>query len=394
MLFLGLKSFSQTEDFQYKRKLENTSETWHKIMLPEDSFDKFNSDFSDLRIIGNTKTEAPYILKTSENKVSEVAIPFKMINVSNKNSDYFYTFELSGNKEINQIELEFEQENFDWKLDLEASNNQTEWFLIQKDYRILSIKNTQTDYKFTQVDFSDSKYKFYRIKIKASQQPKLTEAKIWEQKKNEGDFRISSIKNLKKSIDEKKKLSIIEVELANKVPVSSVKINIGNTFDYYRPVQIEILRDSIKTENGWHYNYETVAQETLSSLEKKGFSVGNNLAKKLRITIENNNNQPLDIQGIEVKNAVYFLIARFTEKADYSLFYGNKKAEKPTYDIENFEENIPKNLTAVALSKEEINPEFKTETKSPLFENKIWLWVLMGIIIVALAFYSLKMLKE
>lgn len=394
MLFLCLKSFSQTDDFQYKRKLENVSETWHKIILPEESFDKFNADFSDIRIIGNTKIETPYILKTTANSSSEVAVPFKMINVSNKNSDYFYTFELSQNKEINQIQLEFEQKNFDWKLDLEASNNQTEWFLIQKDYRILSIKNNQTDYKFTQVDFSDSKYKFYRIKIRANEQPKLIEAKIWEQKKNEGDFKTATIKSLKKSIDEKKKQSIIEIELAHKAPVSSIKINIGNSFDYYRPITVEVLRDSVKMENNWHYNYDILTQETLSSLEKKGFSVENTMAKKLRITIENNNNQPLDIKEVEIKNTIYFLIARFTEKAKYNLFYGNKKAEKPVYDIENFEENIPKNLTTITLSKEEVNPQFKTETKSPLFENKIWLWILMGVIIVALAFYSLKMLKD
>lgn len=394
MLFVCLKSFSQTEDFQYKRTLENVSDTWHKIILPEESFGKFNADFSDLRIFGNNKIETPYILKTSADRISEVAVPFKMINVSNKNSDYFYTFELSQNKEINQIKLAFEQENFDWKLDLEASNNQTEWFLIQKDYRILSIKNNQTDYKFTQVDFSDSKYKFYRIKIKASEQPKLTEAKIWEQKKDEGSFKIATIKSLKKSIDEKQKTSIIEVELANKVPVSSIKIDIATSFDYYRPVTVETLRDSVKIEDRWHYNYEILTQGTLSSLEKKGFSVGNSLAKKLRITIENNSNQPLDIKGIEVKNAIYFLIARFTEKADYSLFYGNKKAGKPSYDIENFEENIPKNPAVISISKEEQNSEFKIETKSPLFENKIWLWVLMGIIIVVLAFFSLKMLKE
>lgn len=394
MLFLCLKSFSQTQDFQYRRTLENVSETWHKIILPEESFDKFNPDFSDIRIFGNNKTETPYILKTASDRISETAIQFKTINVSNKNADYFYTFELLQAKEINQIKLGFEQENFDWKLDLEASDNQTEWFLIQKDYRILSIKNSQTDYKFTQVDFPDSKYKFYRIKIKAPEQPKLTEAKIWEQQKEEGSFKIATIKTLKKTIDAKKKTSVIEVELAHKVPVSSIKINIGTTFDYYRPVTIEILRDSVKIEDKWHYNYDILMQGTLSSLEKKGFSTDNTLAKKLRITIENNNNQPLDIQGVEVKNAIYFLIARFTEKGNYSLFYGNKKAEKPQYDIENFEENIPKNPSVITVSKEERNPEFKTETKSALFENKIWLWVLMGIIIVALAFYSLKMLRE
>lgn len=394
-LVLNLNSFAQTEDFKFKRKLENASETWHKIILPEASFGQLKADFSDIRIFGNDgKIEAPYILKSSDNHVSEVAIPFQMINVSSRNSDYFYTFELSENKQINQIKLNFSQENFDWRVDLEASNNQSEWFSVLKNYRILSIKNSQTDYQFTQVDFPDSKYKFYRLKIKASEQPKLTEAKIWEQKKNDGDFRLTAIKSQKKEIDSKKKLTIFYLELQHKVPVSSVKIAVSNTFDYYRPITIEVLKDSIETEKGWHYNYEAIATETLSSLNKTGFSLGNTLAKKLKITIENGSNQPLEISNIEVKNSIYYLLARFTEKADYALFYGNLKASNTNYDIENFQENIPKNPKELQLGNEEKNPDFKKVTQSPLFENKIWLWALMGIIIVVIGYFSLKMLRE
>lgn len=394
-LLLSLNSFAQTEDFKFKRKIENTTETWHKIVLPESDFVKLNAGFSDVRIFGNnTKIEAPYILKTSENKISQVEIPFKMLNVSSRNSEYFYTFELSENKQINQIKLDFEQQNFDWKIDLEASNNQTEWFSIIKNYRILSIKNNQTDYQFTQVDFPDSKYKYYRLKIKANEQPKLSEAKIWEQKNNAENLKISTIKSIKKAIDSKQKLSIIDIELVNKIPVSQLKIDVTSTFDYYRPIKIEALKDSIETEKGWRYNYEVISQETLSSLDKNGFSLGNTLAKKLRITIENGNNQPLEIKNVEIKNPIYYLVARFTEKGEYNLFYGNSKASSPSYDIENFQENIPKNLTEVTLSKEELNPDFKNVTQTPLFENKIWLWALMGIIIVVIGYFSLKMLRD
>lgn len=395
LLLLSFSSFAQTEDFKFKRKIENTTETWHTIILPESDFSKLKSDFSDIRIFeSKSKTEAPYILKSSAGKISQVEIPFQMINVSSKNSEYFYTFELSENKMINQIILNFEQENFDWKIELQASNNQTEWFSILENYRILSIKNTQTDYQFTQVDFPDSKYKYYRLKIKANEQPKLSGAKIWEQKNKGENLKISPLKSFKKSIDSKQKTSIIDIELIHKIPVSQLNIQVTSTFDYYRTLKIEVLKDSIQTEKGWHFNYEIVSQETLSSLDKNSFSLGNSLAKKLRITIENGNNQPLEINSVTVKNPIYYLLARFTEKGNYDLFYGNSKASRPSYDIENFQKNIPKNVTEVTLSKEEINPDYKNVTQSPLFENKIWLWALMGVIIVVIGYFSLKMLRE
>lgn len=394
-LILSLNVLAQTEEFKFKRTIENATETWHKIILPEASLAKMNPDFSDVRIFGNNgKIEAPFLLKTSEDHFSETEMPFKMINVSSRNSDYFYTFELSEYKQINQIKLDFEQKNFDWKIDLEASNNQSEWFSVLENYRILSIKNSQTDYQFTQVDFPDAKFRFYRLKIKASEQPKLMKARIWELKKNDGNFTNSTIKNEKNKVDAKAKSSIIYLELKHKVPISSVDIQVSNTFDYYRPITVEVLKDSVETESGWRFNYETVATETFSSLNKRGISLGNVFAKKLKITTENRNNQPLEIKNVVVKSAVYYLLVRFTEKADYSLFYGNPKAVSTSYDIENFQQSIPKNPTELQLQKEEVNGEFKVASQSPLFENKMWLWVLMGIIIAVIGYFSLKMLRE
>ncbi len=393
-LLANFFGFAQAEGFQYQRKLENPSAVWHKIILPDAALAKMNSDFSDIRIVGdNGSVEAPFLLKKSESQISETEIPFKMINVSSKNSEYFYTFELSQAKQINQIKLNFEQENFDWRVDLEASNNQVEWFSVVENARILSIKNNQTDYQFTQINFPDSKFQFYRIKIKSEEQPELIEAKIWELKKNEALLNDAKIIGQKTEIDAQKN-TVIFLEIANTAAIASVNLQVGNRFDYYRPIKIEVLKDSVRTEKGWHFNYETIANETLSSLDKNAFLTGNTFGKKLKITIENGNNQPLKIEKVSVKTAVYYLLARFTEKANYSLFYGNKKASQPHYDIENFEQNIPKNITTLQLQNEQLNNNYSVVSQSVLFENKIWLWILMGIIIIVIGYFSLKMLRE
>ncbi|HEU4497062.1 MAG TPA: DUF3999 family protein [Flavobacterium sp.] len=395
LMLLSFYSFAQTEEFKFKRKIENVSEAWHKIVLPEASFARLNPDFSDIRIFRNgSQSEAPYLLKSSGSEVSEIEIPFKMINASSRGSMYFYTFELPEGRQINQIKLHFSQDNFDWKIGLEGSNNQKEWFAILENYRILSIKNSQTDYQFAQADFPDSKYQFYRINIRAPEPPKLLSASISEQKKNEGSFRTAAARSIKKETDFKQKRSIIYLELQHKVPVSKVAVAVSNAFDYYRPIQIEVLKDSIETEKGWHYKYEAAAEGTLSSLDRNGFPLGNILAKKLKITIENHSNQPLEIKDVIVESPIYYLLARFTEKGEYSLFYGNPKASLASYDIENFQENIPKDPAELLLGNEEANPDFKRTAGQPLFENKLWLWALMILIIAVLAYFSLKMMRE
>jgi hypothetical protein len=87
------------------------------------------------------------------------------------------------------------------------------------------------------------------------------------------------------------------------------------------------------------------------------------------------------------------LLVRFTEPAAYFLTYGNKKATKPTFDIERFVSKVPETLTVLTLGNEQ-KIDKKDTTKAPLFKNKIWLWLLMGIIILVLGWFSIKMMNK
>lgn len=88
------------------------------------------------------------------------------------------------------------------------------------------------------------------------------------------------------------------------------------------------------------------------------------------------------------------MIARFTEPATYYLVYGNSKANKPNYDIAKFPENIPTNTSPVKLSEEKIIDKTEVSKQSPLFENKLWLWLIMAVIIVLLGWFTIKMINK
>ena len=114
----------------------------------------------------------------------------------------------------------------------------------------------------------------------------------------------------------------------------------------------------------------------------------------MRIEIENFDNRPLKIEGVTVKGYEHQLIARFTEPAKYYLVYGNPKANKPNYDISNFTENIPNTISALNLSKEKTIDKKEVSKRSPLFENKLWLWGIMGLIICLLGWFTIKMISK
>lgn len=361
-------------------------------------YQKLKPGFEDLRIFGaNGKdtVEVPYLLKQRGDQVSKQEIAFKQLNQSNANQVYYYTFQPSAATVINQINLNFKQENFDWKVNLEGSNDNQSWFTIAKDYRILSIKNQYTDYHFTRLNFPDAKYSYFRLAVKSNTQPELLGTKILKADTVKGVFQNIKYQSYNIKNDAEHKETVVDVNLTDPVPVAQLSLNAQSDFDFYRPFKIEYVTDSFKTDQGMQYNYMELYSGTISSLEKPVFSFPNTITSKLKITIQNNDNKPLRLSGLALKGNVYELIARFDDpKLPYALYYGNQKATAPSYEIDKFENKIPAGLSSLTIAEEQPNPAYAIKVTKPLFENKAWLWVLMAVIIVLLGWFSFKMLRN
>jgi hypothetical protein len=399
LLLLGVTiANAQSNSFKYKRNITGIHTVWHKMALPDDLYKKANAGFEDLRIFGiNGKDtiEVPYLLKQRADKVITNDITFKQINQSTNANGYYYTFQSPEVNLINQIKLAFKQENFDWKVNLEGSNDNKEWFSILTAYRILSIKNNDTDYQFTTLNFPDAIYQYFRLAVKSTVQPELLEAKVSKTDTIKGTYQEIKYQSFDLKNDVSKKETVIDVTLSNPVPLSYLSVNAQSDFDFYRSIKIEYATDSFKTDKGIQYNYANLYEGTISSLEKPVFNFANTITSRLKITIQNNDNKPLRLSGLQLKGNIYEIIARFDEpKDEYALYYGNEKATSPVYEIEKFESKIPGNLTNVTIGAEQKNPAYSIKTEKPLFENKAWLWVLMALIIVLLGWFSFKMLRN
>ncbi|WP_316849582.1 DUF3999 family protein [Pedobacter agri] len=389
---------AQTNAYKFKREITGVNSLWHSMKLPDGLYKNANAGFEDLRIFGikgKDTLEVPYLLKQRADQIISKEIDFKPVNESANANGYYYTFELKNVTEINQINLAFKEANFNWDVTLEGSNSNSEWFTILKDYRILSIKNKDTDYQFTKLSFPNSKYQYLRLMIKSPVKPGLLEALINKTDTVKGTYQDVKYKTFELKNNTVDKETVIDVALENPVPLSYLKLNAQSDFDFYRPIKIEYATDSFKTDKGMQYNYAPLFEGTISSLEKSDFNFQNTIASKLKITIQNNDNKPLRLNGLALKGNLYEIIARFDNpKLTYALYYGNEKVTAPSYEIEKFENEIPTILTAVTIGNQKENPAYSIKIEKPLFENKTWLWALMAVIIALLGWFSYKMLKN
>ncbi len=402
LTFLFLLSFcyghAQMEEYSYKREIIGVTEQWQKITLSDDIFGKVSNDLSDIRIFGiqdNGDTiEAPYILNVLSNKTSDQEIAFNTLNASHNKSGYFFTFEVPSEKAVSQINLQFKQQNFDWSVQLQGSQNQQEWFTILNAYRILSIKNQSTDFQFTRLTFPSSKFRFFRIHINSKKKPDLNYASITAHQITDGELRDCPIKSTTMSENKAVKQTEIYVELEWPVPVSLIKINVENAYDYYRPITVKFLADSVKTEQGWIYNYRSVASGILHSLGENELSINSQIVQKLKLIVHNQDNTPLSINSVQVKGYTHELKVRFDEPATYYLTYGNKKATYPNYDINRFTNNIPATMSTVQLGNEQSIEKAKVKSTEVLFKNQIWLWIIISALVLLLGWFSMGMIRR
>ncbi|MCG2419404.1 DUF3999 family protein [Aequorivita sp. F47161] len=396
-LLLAEISFAQLNTYNYSREISGISETWHTIELPDAIFGKIDNSLNDFRIYGITKTdtiEVPYLLKIASEKETEKNIEFNLLNTAKKGNTYFFTFEIPSEKTINEIDLNFKQQNFNWLVNLEGSQDNNEWFSIVSDYRILSIKNELTHYQFTNVKFPKSKYRYLRLQVTANEKPELLAAETQLSSTKAADFKKFTVKNFSTSENKDLKRTIVDIDFPQPLPISLISLKIIDSLDYYRPVTIKYLTDSTKTEKGWKYNFNTLRSSVLSSLENNDLHFKSIIAKRVRVEIENYDNRPLKIEDVIAKGYIHTLVARFAEPASYYLVYGKPKAKKPNYDISKFSENIPINMAAVKLSEEIKIAKKEVSKRSPLFENKLWLWIIMAVIICLLGWFTIKMIQK
>lgn len=251
-----------------------------------------------------------------------------------------------------------------------------------------------TDFQATKLTFPDSKYRYFRLHVASNTKVELLKASISKQEIKKGTFRTYAIKKME--IHENKRTKQTELDLDFHLPVriSHLDINVSDTYDYYRPVTVKYLADSLNTEKGWKYMFRNLASGTLNSIEKNELKFKSTTLKKLKVIIDNHDNQALNIESIVAKGYVHELLARFSKKGKYYLVYGNERVGKASYDIERFSNNIPIAIKELELGKEKTIDKKVTAKEEPLFKNKKWLWAVMILIIALLGWFTLKMIKQ
>jgi hypothetical protein len=399
LLFTG-NAFAQLT-YEYGRKLEKINqENFYSIPLPPEITAHCKSGLNDIRLYTfneNDTTEIPYILEKHGDKTEELPISFELINdVTNLKCCSFVTLKMNEKKIINKITLDVLENNFDKILKIEGSNDNKEWFLIKDHLRITGFVNAENDFRSTSINFPSSEFTYFRVAFDddASNRVTITKAYAFENRILKGNYNNLPVKDKKQSDNKKEKTSEFIIELADNYFIDHIVLKSKTGNDFYRNINIFSSAGTFHTPKGDEEAWQMVSSGIITSNEENVFSLNDIQSKKLKLEVINYDNEPISLEEISVFSEKITLTSRLPLTQVY-LFYGKENTEAPVYDLVHFKNKIPLTISFVALGNEEIRTIASMNNPTePMIKNKLWLWLMMGVIILLIGYFALNMLKK
>ena len=371
-----LISVAASAQYTYQRKLSEVTQTgWYRFELPIAMLTKVKTNFDDLRIytVGNDSTEIPYLVRIAADEIIREQVKAEPFNISRQGTTLYFSVKLNRVEPVNLAILQFEQDNYDADITVEGSNDQKEWFTVQTG-RIIAINKTPVSYRYNQINFPESEYTFLRFAIKNNTALTLSQVNFYQTK----------------TID---KQSELFVQFNQPILLSRLSIAAAANQLFYRNVAIDWLYDSIVSETGTHYQYQSLYSGVISSFKQDTLSFTPQVVRKIRVTIYNADNPPVQVNKILAWSPQVEILTHLQPGA-YELKYGNTKAFAPHYDLQHFVKELPDSLPELQISSE-LKPEQITKPEStPWFKNKFWMWGALAVIVAILGFFTIRMLRE
>lgn len=393
MILIGTNCLAQTP-FRYKRNISGVhKEGWYDLPLPSGVYKDLNRDLTDFRLYsvsGHDTLELPFLLDIRKDEMRRETVHLPLFNESYRDGVLYLMFELKGSQKVNHLDLDFDEADYFGFVTLEGSEERQAWFEIAKDQRIVSIKKGTDDYTLSTLTFPVTDYRFLRVRVKSDTRLTFREASFAYEVTEPGAYSDIPLQWSMDS-DKKNRQSFVEVRLHDHVPVNSIRVQADSTLDFYRSFRLEYVRDSARTEKGWIKQYSTLYEGHLTSYTPNFFKFPWKLAKEIRLVIHDRDNSPLTIQRISATGPDVRVIS-YLKPGNNLVLYGADGVRPAAYDLAYFEDKIPDALLGAHFGPAKEILAMETETK-PLFENKIWLWSIMGLMIGGLGFFTLKMMK-
>lgn len=388
---------AQADRFRVNHETPDLNPGWHLFQLPADIYQYATPRLSDIRLYKKgSNVEAPYFVRSKIDKTQKTKLASTIINKSTDAQGSYSTIQLSEIEDIQFIHLNLGHKNFDWKIRVQGSQNNEEWYTIIDDHRILSHNTGKIKYNYTDIPLPTSRYRYYRILFKGVDDLKIASADMYHLVEYPGDYHVHSgtLISTEKNATSQMERHLVEMPILARY--DKISLVLSGADDYYRRLKIEYQSDSTFINGKWLYQYSTLVDGYASSMEPLKYVLNPpKLLRRLRISLYHYDDRPLSLDEVQAYSSKKELVTKISDPGIHTLAYGNPEYQKPRYDITQFESKIPSSIVLRSLGNptyNEVVQDISDHTASST--SSTWIWIILGLVILLLGWSTIKMIRH
>ncbi|MGE5559202.1 MAG: DUF3999 family protein [Bacillota bacterium] len=319
-------------------------EKYKAFFLDEEVYKRALPDLADLRIVDAHGDFVPYYLQNGYTGETQREIRYNAIwiNTFRKNRDQYFDFRVIAKKEGadiigNKVALEVSGGNFHKRVDLYGSHDGFVWEPLgsREIYRLDYLALQEIDLP------AFCRYNFYRIKIPANTHGLIVKhLNLIYDSVAEDLFRYVYSTKLPYEIKNGVKQTVVILDNRNRLCLKQIYFEISGDFQRLFTIYAEAEHNSFdsRSEELYHIPFQG------RHIEDASIDLAYNPIswRTVKIRIANGDDRPLPIRNIRVDYYVDKMVFESAGKGPYYLYFGNRDAEKPRYDMELYKAYLEK----------------------------------------------------
>lgn len=385
--FFSVLQAQSQKHFAYKGSIDTIKETtFYKINLSPGVVAKCKPGLEDIRIFDEDGKQVPYILKNDLPVFTrENFIAFPVIKtIKEKDKQTHVTLQCTIDKPIDNLLLFVKNTEAHRAFNISGSNDSVHWFIIKENIYLDNSFKADGETIIQSLSFPASNYKYFQLTILGEDVLPFNIAKagVYKEDLIYGRYIQIPASNIYQS-DSSNKISYVRIHLDDKYLVNKIIVDVEGVKYYKRKFS---LFEQNKVDDFLLEGY-------LSSGLANEFIV-NGKADHYLLAINNEDNNPLKIKAVHAFQLKTYLLTYLQDGKNYFLKFGDSSLQTPKYDLSFFADSAGKSPSEIFVKSFEKNANVVSTNLVAAKNNKLFLWITIALVLVALLYFTFKLTRE
>lgn len=392
LIFIAFQGFAQN----YTGTLSAINQDGlHLILLNPEVRSATNSNTNFFRILDENRNEVAFVnyKPKNENKLDFIELPIVLKRILN-DSVTSIQVENKSERSLNSLVVVIANTSVVKNYNVSGSNDGENWFGLVQNQQLSNLNSEKEKQVEKTISFPLNNYSFLRIDFsdKKSLPINVMKVGVYQSEINYVN-QLEIIGFTQKIISNKeKKKTQINIQFQSPQVISKINFDIRSDL-YFRNARI-LVNKSRKIKKRTENYQEEISSFVLNSKTNDQFILDDFFEKEFIIEIDNQDNQPLEINKISLFQSPEYVLTNLKSNDNYEIIIDSTLL-KPNYDLQNFEFENSKELKVLTIENLKKSKQVKAQSQEQKFwQTKWFLWICIVVGGLAVSYFAFGLLSD